>query len=89
MCDNKIYQYNVFSLYRSEEKKETEIHFLVYKDKVPVLVQICREVIFLLEKILRIFVVSVYYTNRNYDYYIMIYIIILYYNYHCFYPTDV
>lgn len=88
MCDNKIYQYNVFSLYRSEEKKETEIHFLVYKDKVPVLVQICREVIFLLEKILRIFVVSIY-TNRNYDYYIMIYIIILYYNYHCFYPTDV
>lgn len=88
MCDNKIYQYNVFSLYRSEEKKETEIHFLVYKDKVPVLVQICREVIFFLEKILRIFVVSIY-TNRNYDYYIMIYIIILYYNYHCFYPTDV
>lgn len=88
MCDNKTYQYNVFSLYRSEEKKETEIHFLVYKDKVPVLVQICREVIFLLEKILRIFVVSIY-TNRNYDYYIMIYIIILYYNYHCFYPTDV
>lgn len=88
MCDNKTYQYNVFSLYRSEEKKETEIHFLVYKDKVPVLVQICREVIFFLEKILRIFVVSVY-TNRNYDYYIMIYIIILYYNYHCFYPTDV
>lgn len=88
MCDNKIYQYNVFSLYRSEEKKETEIHFLVYKDKVPVLVQICREVIFLLEKILRIFVVSIY-TNRNYDYYIMIYIIMLYYNYHCFYPTDV
>lgn len=88
MCDNKTYQYNVFSLYRSEEKKETEIHFLVYKDKVPVLVQICREVIFFLEKILRIFVVSIY-TNRNYDYYIMIYIIILYYNYHCFYPTDV
>lgn len=88
MCDNKTYQYNVFSLYRSEEKKETEIHFLVYKDKVPVLVQICREVIFLLEKILRIFVVSIY-TNRNYDYYIMIYIIMLYYNYHCFYPTDV
>lgn len=53
MCDNKIYQYNVFSLYRSEEKKETEIHFLVYKDKVPVLVQICREVIFLLEKIFK------------------------------------
>lgn len=55
MCDNKIYQYNVFSLYRSEEKKETEIHFLVYKDKVPVLVQICREVIFLLEKIFKDF----------------------------------
>lgn len=40
-CTETLHQ--AYSLYRSEEKKETEIHFLVYKDKVPVLVQICRE----------------------------------------------
>ncbi|OAD60715.1 85 kDa calcium-independent phospholipase A2 [Eufriesea mexicana] len=32
-----------YSLYRSENKKEAEAHFLVYKDKIPILVQICRE----------------------------------------------
>lgn len=35
----------IFSLYRSVDRKQVEGHFFVYKDKVPVLVQICREVI--------------------------------------------
>lgn len=38
----KIY---CFSLYRSEDNADIATHFIVYKDKVPVLVQICREVI--------------------------------------------
>lgn len=37
----------VFSLFRSETLEGAEARFLIYKDKVPVLVQIVREVVFL------------------------------------------
>jgi len=36
----------VFSLFRSETLEGAEARFSIYKDKVPVLVQIVREVIF-------------------------------------------
>lgn len=36
-----------FSLFRSETLEGAEVPFLIYKDKVPVLVQIAREVMFL------------------------------------------
>lgn len=36
----------VFSLFRSETLEGAEARFLIYKDKVPVLVQIVREVCF-------------------------------------------
>ncbi|KZC05683.1 PREDICTED: 85/88 kDa calcium-independent phospholipase A2 [Dufourea novaeangliae] len=35
--------HQAYSLYRSEDKQQAEQHFIVYKDKVPVLVQICKE----------------------------------------------
>ncbi|XP_003702751.1 calcium-independent phospholipase A2 VIA [Megachile rotundata] len=40
-CTETLHQ--AYSLYRSEDKAQVEGHFIVYKDKVPVLVQICRE----------------------------------------------
>ncbi|KAK1129737.1 hypothetical protein K0M31_019451 [Melipona bicolor] len=40
-CTETLHQ--AYSLYRSEDRADAETHFLVYKDKVPVLVQICRE----------------------------------------------
>ncbi|XP_076756311.1 calcium-independent phospholipase A2 VIA [Xylocopa sonorina] len=40
-CTETLHQ--AYSLYRSDNKQEVESHFLVYKDKVPVLVQICHE----------------------------------------------
>lgn len=36
-----------FSLFRSETLEGAEERFIIYKDKVPVLVQIVREVMFL------------------------------------------
>jgi len=41
-----IFNY-VFSLFRSDTLEGAETRFSIYKDKVPVLVQIVREVIFL------------------------------------------
>ncbi|XP_076161637.1 85/88 kDa calcium-independent phospholipase A2-like [Ptiloglossa arizonensis] len=41
-CTETLYQ--AYSLYRSDDKEQAEIHFLMYKDKVPLLIQICREI---------------------------------------------
>ena len=40
-CTETLHQ--AYSLFRSEDKSQAEGHFIIYKDKVPVLVQICRE----------------------------------------------
>lgn len=40
-CTETLHQ--AYSLYRSEDKAQAETHFLIFKDKVPILVQICRE----------------------------------------------
>ncbi|XP_071870530.1 calcium-independent phospholipase A2 VIA [Bombus fervidus] len=40
-CTETLHQ--AYSLYRSEDNADIATHFIVYKDKVPVLVQICRE----------------------------------------------
>ncbi|XP_076648971.1 calcium-independent phospholipase A2 VIA [Halictus rubicundus] len=40
-CTETLHQ--AYSLYRSENREEAEQHFIIYKDKVPVLAQICRE----------------------------------------------
>ncbi|XP_034180778.2 calcium-independent phospholipase A2 VIA [Osmia lignaria lignaria] len=40
-CTETLHQ--AYSLFRSEDKSHAEGHFIIYKDKVPVLVQICRE----------------------------------------------
>ncbi|XP_054008807.1 85/88 kDa calcium-independent phospholipase A2 isoform X1 [Hylaeus anthracinus] len=40
-CTETLHQ--AYSLYRSEDKAPVERHFIIYKDKIPVLVQICRE----------------------------------------------
>ncbi|XP_078034876.1 calcium-independent phospholipase A2 VIA [Augochlora pura] len=41
-CTETLHQ--AYSLYRSINREETENHFLIYKDKITVLTQICREV---------------------------------------------
>ncbi|XP_031836484.1 calcium-independent phospholipase A2 VIA [Nomia melanderi] len=40
-CTETLHQ--AFSLYRSEDRAQAEQHFIIYKDKIPVLIQICRE----------------------------------------------
>ncbi|XP_046143322.1 85/88 kDa calcium-independent phospholipase A2 [Osmia bicornis bicornis] len=40
-CTETLHQ--AYSLFRSVDKSQAEGHFIIYKDKVPVLVQICRE----------------------------------------------
>ncbi|KOC68741.1 85 kDa calcium-independent phospholipase A2 [Habropoda laboriosa] len=40
-CTETLHQ--AYSLYRSEEREAAERRFIVYKDKVPVLVQICQQ----------------------------------------------
>ena len=40
-CTETLLQ--AYSLYRSDDKEQAEVHFLMYTEKIPVLVQICRE----------------------------------------------
>ncbi|XP_043252441.1 85/88 kDa calcium-independent phospholipase A2 [Colletes gigas] len=40
-CTETVHE--AYSLYRSESKEDATLHFYMYKDKVPILVQICRE----------------------------------------------
>ncbi|XP_017884788.1 85/88 kDa calcium-independent phospholipase A2 [Ceratina calcarata] len=40
-CTETLHQ--AYSLYRSEDKSQAETHFIIFKDKIPIIVQICRE----------------------------------------------